>query len=238
MSYDGRYVTIQDSKGIAMKLISYKANQPYWGPAWTAVGAPTVTNVSNGSKVEAPCGFFQSDLIPQSATVYQSPSYNGDRYGIPGDGVLLAAVNGTRTCMSIPTPTPKPPTATPRPSNTPTKTPPTSTPIPSPTPTRVPVCGSNCSSDSQCPVGLKCYNTSIGTFTTPTGKCVLAKCLVAGTVCSADKCTVIPPTPTPTPSNTPTPKPSNTPPPTATLACPKPNPVKNLRINCPICKQT
>lgn len=37
-------------------------------------------------------------------------------------------------------------------------------------------------------------------------------------------------------SSTSTPKPSNTPPPTATLACPKPNPVKNLRINCPICK--
>lgn len=46
------------------------------------------------------------------------------------------------------------------------------------------------------------------------------------------------PTPTPTLTSTPTPKPSTTPPPTATNACPKPNPVKNLRINCPLCKQS
>lgn len=236
MGYDGRQVTIQDAnKSIALKLVMYKANQPYWGQAWGAIGAPSVTNVSNGSTVEVPCGYFQADLIPQSAQVYQAPSYTGDRYGNPGADVLLAAINGTRTCTSSPTPkpptaTPKPPTSTPKPSATLTPKPPTATP------TRNPVCGSTCTSDSQCATGMKCYNSAVGTYTTPTGKCVLAKCLVAGTVCSADKCTVIPPTNTPTPKPSNTPMPSNTPRPSVTNVCPKPNPVKNLRINCPICQ--
>ncbi|MBI1863351.1 hypothetical protein HYS00_04515 [Candidatus Microgenomates bacterium] len=232
LSFDGIFVTVNDSNGsVPLKVVGYKGNQPYWGETWTAVGSPTVTDVQNGSKVEVPCGDFQMDLIPRSFQVYPSPSYTGDRYGTPGAGVLKAAVNGNRSCTTQPSPTPRPSnTPTPKPTNTPTPKPPTSTPVPSPTPTRVPVCGSGCSSDSQCPTGLKCFNAAIGTYTSPTGKCVLAKCLVEGTVCSADKCTVIPPTPTPTP------KPSNTPPPTATLSCPKPNPVKNLHINCPICK--
>ena len=77
-------------------------------------------------------------------------------------------------------------------------------------------------------------------------------------------CTSTPPTATPKPTNTPTPKPSSTvtpkpsstltpkpsatvtpkpsstvtPKPSITNVCPKPNPVKNLRINCPICTGT
>ncbi len=149
MSFDGTRVTVHDSgHQYELKLVMYKANQPAWGPSWKATSGPVVSNVSDGSQVEVPCGYFQADLIPRNATVYDSPSYTGDRYGYPGADVLKAAVNGERTNCTQPTETPRPPTATPLPTNTPTPTPtnaPTPTPAPSmtplpptPTPTKTP----------------------------------------------------------------------------------------------------
>jgi hypothetical protein len=139
-TYDGQYVTVHDTGGHGnnMKVIAYTGNQPYWNETYQVIGPPVVTeHVSDGTRVEVPCGNFQMDLIPQDYVVYPAPSFNGDKYGTPGDGVLLAAVNGTRECTQ-PTPTPKPsptPTPPPEPSNTPT---PTNTPTPSPTKTPTP----------------------------------------------------------------------------------------------------
>ncbi|MBI1862572.1 hypothetical protein HYS00_00460, partial [Candidatus Microgenomates bacterium] len=39
------------------------------------------------------------------------PSYTGDRYGNPGDGVLLASANGARICATAPAPTATPTSA-------------------------------------------------------------------------------------------------------------------------------
>ena len=105
-----------------------------------------------------------------------------------------------------------------QPSNTPTPTL-TKTPTPSPTrtPTPNPSCGSTCTSDSQCPTAHKCLDpNNINNTSSTNKKCILTKCTENGVVCDSTKCNVIPPTPT--------------------NVCPKPNPVKNLRINCPICK--
>ena len=139
MSYDGTHVTIHDTgRQYELKLVMYKANQPAWGPTWKATSGPVVSNVSHGSRVEVPCGYFQADLIPRNATVYDSPSYTGDRYGYPGADVLKAAVNGERTNCTAPTETPRPPTATPLPTNTPTPTP-TNAPTPTPKPSMTPL---------------------------------------------------------------------------------------------------
>ena len=113
MTFDGTHVTVRDTrKQYDLKLVLYKANQLPWGPTWRAIGPPRVyDDIVDGSRVEVPFqGYFQADLIPQSATVYQSPSWYGDKYGYPGDDVLKAAVNSERTCPPSvePTPTPDP----------------------------------------------------------------------------------------------------------------------------------
>lgn len=169
LSFDGAKVTVHDTgHQYQLKLVVYKANQPAWGPTWQAIGTPSVSNVSDGSTVEVPCGFFQADLIPQDATVYDSPSYTGDRYGYPGDDVLKAAVNGERTnCSASPTPTPETPTPTLTPTLTPTVT-----------PTIVPECGQSCTTDASCPTNHSCN----------AGKCVLTKCLQPGVQCDTNKC--------------------------------------------------
>lgn len=108
LSYDGTKVTLSDpDKTEPLKLVMYLSNQPYWGQQWQTIAPPQVLNVSDGSTMNAPCGHFQADVIPRGHVVYQNPTYTGDRYGFPGDNVLVTAVNGTRVC-SQPTATPPP----------------------------------------------------------------------------------------------------------------------------------
>lgn len=149
--------------------------------------------------------------------------------GAAGSGtirVVSATVNGaassaiTVDTTAISTHTFSTTPMTPVPTNPPgaTATPqPTSTPIPTstPQPTINPACGTACATQSQCPTNHSCLNS----------KCVLTAC-ATGSECTSDKCRVIAPsaTPTPTPTRTPTPTPTRTPTPTPTRT---PTPTKS-----------
>jgi hypothetical protein len=129
--------------------------------------------------------------------------------GVTGTCVLAQCASGANCTAN------KCALASPTPTKTKTPTP-TKTNTPTPTPTPNPKCANTCTSDSQCPADHKCLNPDTLT-SSGAKKCVLTKCTETGVVCTPDKCEVIVPSPT--------------------NKCPKPNPVKNLRINCPICNQ-
>ena len=149
---------------------------------YTIVDKTTNTTVKSGTTTSTKVTF-----TPQANHTYQCKVVTASKCGVCDEQTAEG------TCSAIITPTA---TKTPTPTSSPS---PTLSPTATPTPN--PECGSTCTTDSECPNDHLCRS----------GKCILDKCADAGTVCTEDKCSVVPPTATNTPTSTPTETPTSTP---------------------------
>jgi len=175
----------------------------------------TITRTSPGP-ADKICGSFQTDLwmkdMVNQNEICPGVDFSKIRlaFGLCLTGATCVEPSPTPETSPSPTPTNTPtPTLTPNPTVTLTPTPtPTSTPVPTETPH--PNCNENCANNAQCPTDHVCSG----------GKCILALCIQSGVTCDANRCYVITPTNTPTPTEIILAKVTNTPGPTTPKASP------------------